>query len=84
MVTYEELARMKVIGPRPAQIRELLKEKPMNAQEVASTLGVTVAAVRPHLRDLSRKDADVDKTRFGRNVYYFVKSKLDEAKKAEH
>ncbi|HIE18667.1 TPA: HTH domain-containing protein, partial [Candidatus Bathyarchaeota archaeon] len=48
MVTYEELGKMKVIGPRPMQIKELLQEKPMSADEIAKTLEISVAAIRPY------------------------------------
>lgn len=82
MVTYEELARMKVIGPRAVQIRELLKERPMNAEELSERLGITKAAVLPYLRDISRKGQDIGKARIGRKVYYYLKSALESAQKA--
>ena len=80
MVTYEELGKMKVIGPRPIQIKELLQERPMSADEIAKTLGISVAATRPYLRDLVKKDEDVGKTRIGRNVYYYLRSVLERHK----
>ena len=80
MVTYEELSKMKVTGQRPMQIKELLQERPMSADEIARTLGISVAATRPYLRDLVKKDEDVGKTRIGRNVYYYLRSVLERHK----
>lgn len=80
MVTYEELADMKAIGPRPAQIKALLAERPMSARELAEALKITIGAVRPHLRTLSARDADIDKTRMGRNVVYFLRSQREKVK----
>lgn len=77
MVTYEELASMKVIGPKAVQIKELLKEKPMNVEELAGKLRISKAAVRPYLRELTHKDEDIGKVRIGRTVHYFIKSMLE-------
>lgn len=79
-LTYEDLARVKVIGPRPAQIKGLLEEKPMSAEEIASSLGISVPAVRPHLKSLTKADKDIGKIRIGRNLYYFLWSVLEKHK----
>lgn len=79
-VTYENLARIRVIGPRPAQIKGLLEEKPMSAEDIAGSLGISVPAVRPYLRSLAKANEDVGKTRIGRKVYYYLKSVLERHK----
>ncbi|MFQ6085286.1 MAG: ArsR family transcriptional regulator [Candidatus Bathyarchaeia archaeon] len=76
MVTYEELAKIKVVGPRAVQIKELLKDKPMNVDEISANLGITKAAIRPYLRDIVAKDEDIGKVRIGRKVYYYSESIL--------
>lgn len=81
MVTYEELAQMEIIGPRAAQVRKLLEERPMNAEEIATKLGVSKASAQLYLRDLARRNPDVARVRIGRKVYYYLKSVLEEVRK---
>lgn len=81
MVTYEELVRMEIIGPRAAQIRKLLEEKPMNTEEIATKLGVSKASAQFYLRDLARRDPDVARVRIGRKVHYYLKSVLEKVSK---